>query len=108
MIKADSFPNLQSPEGEFKRREDAFRDWVRADGSTAFPPAPGRYHLYVSLACPWAHRTLIVRGLKKLGDVIGVTVADPVRDERGWAFRDGPGQSPDPVKGFAFLACSAR
>jgi putative glutathione S-transferase len=70
MINPGPFPNLQSPEGEFKRQEDAFRDWVRADGSTAFPPAPGRYQLYVSLACPWANRTLIDRGLKRLVYVI--------------------------------------
>jgi putative glutathione S-transferase len=57
----------------------------------------------VSLACPWAHRTLIARRLKKLEDAIGVTVVDPVRDENGWAFRDGPGHSRDPINGFAFL-----
>ena len=66
--------------------------------------AAGRYHLYVSLACPWASRTLIVRQLKALQGAIGVTVVDPVRDERGWAFRDGPGYSHDPVNGFAFLS----
>ena len=65
---------------------------------------PGRYHLYVSLACPWAHRTLIVRHLKRLDSVVGVTIVDPVRDERGWAFRDGPGFSRDPVNGFKFLS----
>src|SRR5581483_9813261 len=97
------FPEEQSPTGEFERQEDAFRDWVRADGSTAYPPAAGRYHLYVSLACPWAHRTLIVRHLRKLAPAVGVTVVDPVRDERGWAFRDGPGHSRDPINGFAFL-----
>lgn len=97
------FPDEESHEGEFERQEDEFRDWVRADGSTPFAPTPGRYHLYVSLACPWAHRTLIVRRLRQLDDVVGVTVADPVRDERGWAFRDGPGHSKDPINGFAFL-----
>lgn len=98
------FPIEQSVEGDFQRQEDAFRDWVRADGSTPYPPTPGRYHLYVSLACPWAHRTLIVRRLKKLDETVGVTVVDPVRDERGWAFRDGPGHSRDPINAFAFLA----
>jgi putative glutathione S-transferase len=101
--KRSQFPAEQSGAGEFKRQEDAFRDWVRADGSTPFAPTPGRYHLYVSLACPWAHRTLIVRHLRKLDAAIGVTVVDPVRDERGWAFRDGPGHTRDPVNGFAFL-----
>ncbi len=98
------FPDEQSDDGEFQRQEDEFRAWVRADGSTPFPPTPGRYHLYVSLACPWAHRTLIVRRLKQLEDAIGVTVVDPVRDERGWAFRDGPGHSRDPINAFAFLS----
>ena len=64
----------------------------------------GRYHLYVSLACPWAHRTIILRKLKGLEDAIGMTVVDPVRDERGWAFREGPGHSEDPVNGFKFLS----
>ena len=97
------FPTEQSESGEFTRQEDAFRDWVRRDGSTAYPPERGRYHLYVSFACPWAHRTIILRRLKGLEEVIGMTVVDPVRDERGWAFRDGPGHSTDPVNGFQFL-----
>ena len=103
MIKTGQFPDEQTAEGDFKRQEDAFRDWIRADGSSPYPPAAGRYHLYVSLACPWAHRTLIVRHLKKLDSAIGVTVVDPVRDERGWAFRDGVGHSRDPINGFEFL-----
>ena len=98
------FPDEQTVEGEFERQEDAFRDFVSADGSTPYPAVAGRYHLYISLACPWASRTLIVRNLKGLEEVIGVTVADPVRDERGWAFRDGPGHSVDRVNGFAFLS----
>ena len=98
------FPTEQSKTGEFKRQEDAFRDWVRRDGSTAYKPERGRYHLYVSLACPWAHRTIILRKLKGLEDVIGMTVVDPVRDERGWAFRNGNGHSEDPVNGFKFLS----
>src|SRR5437773_4306935 len=101
-IKAQ-FPEEQAERGEFERQEDAFREWVSNDGSTPYPAVAGRYHLYVSLACPWASRTLIVRHLKKLEQVIGLTVVDPVRDERGWAFRDGPGYSTDPVNGFAFL-----
>src|SRR5215207_6497063 len=89
MIQKGQFPEEQSVEGEFERQDDAFRVWIRADGSTPYPPEFGRYHLYVSLACPWAHRTLIVRLLKRLESIVGVTVVDPVRDERGWAFRDG-------------------
>jgi len=102
-IKAQ-FPKEQTDEGEFKRQEDAFRDWVTADGSSSFPAVPGRYHLYVSWACPWAHRTIIVRKLKKLEGMIGMTVVDPIRDDRGWAFRDGPEHTTDPVNGFAFLS----
>lgn len=98
------FPEEQSATGEFERQEDAFRDRVSTDGSTAYPAAAGRYHLYISLACPWASRTLIARNLKGLQEAVGVTVVDPVRDERGWAFRDGPGYSRDPINGFHFLS----
>ena len=108
MATSAQFPEENSDDGEFERQEDAFRHWIRADGSTAYAPTPGRYHLYVSLACPWAHRTLIVRRLKRLEAAIGFTVVDPVRDERGWAFRDGPGFSKDPVNGFAFLSEAYR
>lgn len=101
-IKAQ-FPDEQSPTGEFTRQPDAFRKWVTADGSSGYPAEPGRYHLYVSWACPWAHRTIIVRKLKKLETVIGMTVVDPVRDDRGWAFREGSGHSLDFINGFQFL-----
>ena len=104
MSSTAQFPAEQSTTGEFSRQEDAFRDWVKRDGSTPYKPERGRYHLYVSLACPWAHRTIILRKLKRLEDVIGMTVVDPVRDERGWAFRDGDGYSEDPVNGFKFLS----
>jgi glutathionyl-hydroquinone reductase len=97
------FPREQSESGEFERQEDAFRSWVRAAPDSPHPLAGGRYHLYISLACPWAHRTLIARKLKRLEESVGVTVADPVRDDRGWAFRQGPGHSHDPVNGFEFL-----
>jgi putative glutathione S-transferase len=97
------FPDEQADSGEFQRQEDAFRSWVTDDGSSRHPIAQDRYHLYISLACPWASRTLIVRKVKRLENVIGVTVVDPIRDERGWAFRDGPGYSTDPVNGFKFL-----
>ncbi|HET9522961.1 MAG TPA: glutathione S-transferase family protein [Terrimicrobiaceae bacterium] len=102
-IKAQ-FPNEHSDEGEFERQEDAFRELVSTDGSTPYPAVAGRYHLYVSLACPWATRTLIARKLLGLENAIGLTVVDPVRDERGWAFRDGPDYSRDAVNGFAFLS----
>ncbi|HSC57160.1 MAG TPA: glutathione S-transferase family protein [Nitrospira sp.] len=103
MTGQPQFPNEQSAAGEFKRQADAFRDWVTADGSSGYPAATGRYHLYVSWACPWAHRTIIARKLKKLEQVIGMTVVDPIRDERGWAFHEGPGHSLDPINGFHFL-----
>jgi glutathionyl-hydroquinone reductase len=103
-IPKAQFPDEQSEDGQFLRQEDAFRKWVTADGRSGFRSEPGRYHLYVSLACPWAHRTIIVRHLKRLEEVIGMTVVDPIRDDRGWAFREGPGHSKDPINGFQFLA----
>src|SRR5574338_139234 len=90
--------------GEFMRQDAVFRDRITADGSSGFRAEPGRYHLYVSLACPWAHRAIIVRRLLGLEDVISMSVVDPIRDERGWAFREGPGYSADPVNGFQFLS----
>lgn len=102
------FPDEQSAGGEFTRQPDAFREWVTADGSTDYPSAAGRYHLYVSWACPWAHRTIIVRKLKRLESVVGMTVVDPIRDERGWAFREGPGHSADIINGFHFLSEAYR
>jgi glutathionyl-hydroquinone reductase len=98
------FPDEQSEAGHFVRQQDAFRTWVRADGQSEYPAEAGRYHLYVSWACPWAHRTIIVRHLKRLQEVIGMTVVDPVRDDRGWAFREGPGHTKDPINGFKFLS----
>lgn len=104
MSRQPQFPDEHTGEGAFRRQADAFRAWVREDGHSGYPAAGGRYHLYVSLACPWAHRTIIVRKLKRLENVIGMTVVDPIRDDRGWAFRDGPGYSADPVNGFQFLS----
>jgi putative glutathione S-transferase len=97
------FPDEQSEDGAFVRQDDAFRNWVRADGSSPFPAVAGRYHLYVSLACPWAHRTIIVRRLQGLEDVVSLSVVDPVRDDAGWAFRSGRGYGPDPINGFTYL-----
>jgi putative glutathione S-transferase len=103
MSNRSQFPDEATESGEFARQEDAFRDWISNDGSTPFPAEENRYHLYISLACPWAHRSLIARNLKGLQSVIGVTVVDPVRDKRGWAFREGAGYGRDPINGFAFL-----
>ena len=98
------FPHEQASTGAFVRQGDAFRGWVTADGRSGFPAEAGRYHLYVSWACPWAHRTIIARKLKGLEGVIGMTAVDPVRDDRGWAFREGNGFSCDPINGFAYLS----
>jgi glutathionyl-hydroquinone reductase len=89
--------------GEFVRPAYPFRGRITADGSSGYPAVPGRYHLYVSWACPWAQRSAIVRQLLGLEDVISLSAVDPVRDGRGWAFREGPGHSLDPVNGFAFI-----
>src|SRR5256885_10954786 len=106
------FPDEQTKSGEFERQPDAFREWVSNDGSTSYPTAANRYHLYVSLACPWASRTVIFRKLKGLDQAIGMTVVDPIRDDAGWAFRDpsakiplsAPFESTDPINGFQFLS----
>jgi putative glutathione S-transferase len=108
MSPSAQFPEEASEEGEFERQEDAFREFVSVDGSTPYPAEAGRYHLYVSLACPWASRSVIARKLKGLEGVVGMTVVDPIRDERGWAFREGPGHSTDPVNGFHFLSEAYR
>jgi glutathionyl-hydroquinone reductase len=88
--------------GEFVRQDSSFRDAVSADGSTGFPAAAGRYHLYVARACPWAHRTLIVRTLKGLEGAIDVSYAHPYRDDRGWAFPGG--DHVDQLNGFDLLS----
>ncbi len=77
--------------GRFVRQESSFREWVRADGSTPFAPEAGRYHLYVSLACPWAHRTLLFRRLKRLENAITVSVVHPLMRENGWTFENPDG-----------------
>ena len=74
MDKKAEFPRETGRRGEFVRQASAFRDRVTADGSSGFAAEPGRYHLYVSLACPWAHRSIIFRKLKSLESVIGMTV----------------------------------
>ena len=90
-------------EGEFTRAESAFRNWVTADGSSGFPAERGRYRLYVSFACPWAHRTLLFRALKDLEEVIDVAVVDPYMGPQGWAFGDCAGCTPDPEIGARHL-----
>lgn len=104
MTTVTQFPAETSASGAFVRQAYTIRDRVTADGSSGFLAEPGRYHLYVSLACPWAHRAIIVRRLLGLEEIVSLSAVDPIRDERGWAFRDGPGYSHDPVNGFAFLS----
>jgi glutathionyl-hydroquinone reductase len=101
---ASQLPAEMDGGGTFVRQKYTIRDRITADGSSGFPAEPGRYHLYVSLACPWAHRAIIVRRLLGLESVISMSVVDPIRDERGWAFREGDGHGPDPVNGFRFLS----
>src|SRR5271155_5013059 len=83
MTAKAQFPSEQADDGSFVRQEDHFRSWVSADGHTGFPVAAGRYQLFVSLACPWAHRTIITRKLMGLEAAIPMTVVDPIRDDRG-------------------------
>ncbi|WP_284006965.1 glutathione S-transferase family protein [Haloarcula pelagica] len=91
-------------DGEFDRQETAFRDRIEDDPDARFQPEAGRYHLYVSLACPWAHRTLLVRRLKGLEDAISVDVVDPYRDDDGWQFTpEKAGCTEDTVNGADYL-----
>ncbi|MFW2374621.1 MAG: glutathione S-transferase family protein [Gammaproteobacteria bacterium] len=97
-------------DGDFKRMESTFRNWITTDGSAGpggeagFKAEPGRYHLYISHACPWAHRTVIFRKLKKLESVIGLSIVEPDMLEQGWFFSDHE-QSPyiDHVYGFKYI-----
>lgn len=92
-----------SSKGSFQRAVAGIRDWVTADGSSGFKAEPGRYHLYVSHACPWAHRTIVFRKLKKLEDAITVSVVDWEMTGDGWHFSDRDGAIPDPVFNAKFL-----
>ena len=95
--------------GKFVRKESQFRNWITADGSPGptgkggFKAEAGRYHLYVSLACPWAHRTLIFRKLKGLEEMISLSVVHWLMQEDGWHFSDGEGVVPDEVNGRQFM-----
>ena len=95
--------------GRFQRADSAFRNWITPDGSEGpsgkggFAAEPGRYHLYVSLACPWAHRTLIFRVLKGLDEMISISAVHWLMREDGWTFADGPGVVPDPIHGAQFM-----
>ena len=106
----DQWYDTKSTEGEFVRKAPQFRNWVTPDGAAGisgrggFKAEPGRYHLYISLACPWAHRTLIFRKLKGLEDAISVSVVHPLMRENGWTFDKGfEGAAGDALFGLDFL-----
>jgi putative glutathione S-transferase len=100
----------RTPGGRFVRPTTRFRNWVTQDGSPGptgeggFAAARGRYHLYVALPCPWAHRTVIMRMLKGLEDVVSMSVLEPLYGPHGWRFGTSPGTSPDSVNGASELA----
>ncbi len=106
-VKDGEFPTDRT--GAFARPASALRNWVTPDGAPGpsgdggFAAEPGRYHLYVSLACPWAHRTLIMRKLKGLEGMVGLSVVHWLMREDGWTFTDGPGVIPDPINQARFL-----
>ena len=102
-VWSDEWYDTKSSGGRFVRKESSFRDQVRADGSTRFAPEADRYHLYVSLACPWAHRTLIFRKLKGLEHAISLSVVDPYMGANGWEFGSSEGCIPDPIHGAKAL-----
>jgi putative glutathione S-transferase len=95
--------NEQDRNGKFKETPTTFRDRITADGASGFKADAGRYHLYVSLACPWAHRTLIMRELKGLNDAISVSIVDPIMSDKGWMFSEAPGAIPDSVNHAQYL-----
>jgi putative glutathione S-transferase len=95
--------NEQNQNGEFHEIPTTFRDRVSTDGTNGYKVEAGRYHLYVSLACPWAHRTLIMRELKGLNDVISVSIVDPIMSDKGWMFSQAPGAIPDFVNHAQYL-----
>ncbi|EDV24796.1 uncharacterized protein TRIADDRAFT_25188 [Trichoplax adhaerens] len=95
---------LSNDKGEFIRATSSFRNWVKADGSSPFPAEKNRYHLYVSLSCPWAHRTLITRKLKGLENIITVDIVDWLRTSAGWRFSpEKPGCTADTVNGKEYV-----
>jgi putative glutathione S-transferase len=89
--------------GRFVRQAAFFRGWITADGSSGFKAESGRYHLYVSYACPWAHRTLIYRALKGLKKHISLSVVNPLMLEHGWTFEPGDGVIADPINNASYL-----
>jgi putative glutathione S-transferase len=105
----DQWYDTSSTGGRFVRSDAQFRNWITPDGgrgssgADGFKAEAGRYHLYVSLACPWAHRTLILRALKGLEEMIGVSVVNPYMGEKGWTFEAADGVVADPVGQSQYL-----
>lgn len=101
--------DYNNDEGEFIRQDSQFRNWITKDGSAGptgeagFKAEPNRYHLYVSLACPWASRALIMRSLKGLEDLISLSVVNTLMGEHGWTFDPEEGVIPDPVMDAEYL-----
>jgi glutathionyl-hydroquinone reductase len=95
--------NQRTQNGEFHEIPTTFRNRITASGDSGFKAEAGRYHLYVALACPWAHRTLIMRELKGLQDGISVSIVDPIMSDKGWMFSDAPGTIPDTVNHAQYL-----
>ena len=99
----DKWYDTKASEGRFEREDAGFRNWVTADGRAGpsgiggFKAEPNRYHLYVSLACPWAHRTTIYRKLKGLEDMISLSIVHPFMGDKGWTFAEGAGVIADPI-----------
>jgi putative glutathione S-transferase len=93
----------EDDQGRFVRPETDFHRWTTADGSSGFKAEAGRYHLYVSLACPWANRTLIMREIKGLTDAISLSIVDPYMGDEGWFFSDRQGTMPDTVNQAQYL-----
>ena len=102
-------PRTTDNNGAFIRAESEFRNWITCDGTPGptglggFKAEPGRYHLIVALNCPWAHRTLIFRYLKQLEETVSLGIVHPQRTEYGWAFKDFPGSTADPVLGATLV-----
>lgn len=90
-------------QGRFLRNPTTFRNWISADNSSKFKVEPNRYHLYVSYACPWAHRTLIMRQLKGLEDVISLSIVNPLMLNDGWTFEPFDGSTPDAINETKYL-----
>ena len=108
-VWSDQWYDTSKTKGEFIRTKSQFRNWITPNGSPGpsgeggFLPKAGRYHLYVSLACPWAHRTLIFRKLKSLNDIIPISVVHPHMLDKGWTFEDWNGQTKDALYGYKYL-----